>query len=223
MAVQKNLLIIILLALFFYMMHLAYNSYKTATTTNKPKIQQLQEENKYGYILQAIANGNTNKLKILLKEYNIDINEDIFNEPDGYHYTFLAYSMCIKKPKKEIAEILIDLGADVNKISDNNGQTPLHLLVQRTDIKDPYEIVDLLIKSGANVNAPDAKNRKIIVQAVLRGHPQTLHSLINAGADINVTNSQGYSLLKLADIQKVNTKDTKYDEIITILKNAGAK
>ena len=49
----------------------------------------------------------------------------------------------------EVAELLIDKGADVNTKSDDNGDTPLHVSVNNGQ----SELVELLIAKGADVNS----------------------------------------------------------------------
>ena len=175
-----------------------------------------------GDIGHAIDKGDVDALKILLKEDNVNVR-DILVKDYGYNYDFLAYALSVGNPKPEIISLLIKSGADVNVTTGNNGMTPLHLICRRSDLGDPYEIVKILLNAGADPNKPDAENRYAIVQTVLKGHPESMRLMIKAGADINVKNSQGYSLMKIAAIQKVRTEKPEYDRIIAALKAAGAQ
>ena len=57
--------------------------------------------------------------------------------------------MRLRKGHKEIVELLIAKGADVNAKAGDAGSTPLHWAVQQSH----NEIVQLLIAKGADVNA----------------------------------------------------------------------
>ena len=62
--------------------------------------------------------------------------------------------------RKEIAELLIAKGADVNAKIDGAGLTPLHM----ASGSGRYEIVELLIDKGADLNAKDIVGRTMDVQ-----------------------------------------------------------
>lgn len=53
---------------------------------------------------------------------------------------------------KDVAELLIEKGADVNARNDN-GETPLHLAARHGSI----EVVRLLVSKGADLNAADVR------------------------------------------------------------------
>lgn len=172
------------------------------------------------YVQRAISSGDAASLKTLMRADNINPNDIVY---EALGYNLLAYSMLVKKPRAEIVDILIKAGADVNAPTKNNAMTPLHLISMRDDLNDPADIFNLLIKAGANVNYADAQHRYVIVRSVMNGHVECVRLLIKEGALVNVKNSQGYSLIKIATMKKIDTKDPKYDEIIAILKRAGAQ
>ena len=71
--------------------------------------------------------------------------------------------------QKEIAELLIANGADVNaKDKDRSGSTPLSKAV----IEGHNEIVELLIAKGADVNAKDGYGNTPLDWAIKYKHPK---------------------------------------------------
>jgi ankyrin repeat protein len=85
---------------------------------------------------------------------------------------------------KEISELLIAEGADVNAKS-MRGRTPLHSAA----LNGHKETVELLIKKGADVNAKDKYGRTPLYEAatVLK---EIVELLIAKGADVNVMDNQ---------------------------------
>ena len=80
-------------------------------------------------------------------------------------------------------------GASVNACNEN-GTTPLHRVV--IDSKNP-EFVDLLIKSGANIEARDnQRNTPLLIASEYYGVlPAMIEKLLDHGANVNVGNSRG--------------------------------
>ena len=82
---------------------------------------------------------------------------------------------------KEIAELLIDNGADVNVKHGLSGSAPLHYAAY----KGHKEIVELLIAEGADVNAKDEDGGTPLHYA---GTKEVTELLIAKGADVNAKN-----------------------------------
>ena len=112
---------------------------------------------------------------------------------------------------KEIAELLISKGADVNAKDKIRGN-PLHYAVAY----DYKEISVLLIAKGADVNAKDGKFGGTPLHYAAGGHKEILELLIAAGADVNVKAVDGETPLDLA-IKK------KHPEIADLLRKHGGK
>lgn len=120
----------------------------------------------------------------------------------------------------ENAKILVASGADVNE-SANDGMTPfIQAVFGITSGKVPIEMCELLRENGANINAEltgrNAMGWTAIHYAVINGDTDLVKYLVKHGANINKATAEGSTPLFLAKLEQ-------YDEIIKILKNAGAK
>jgi len=120
----------------------------------------------------------------------------------------------------ENAKILIDNGAKVNEAA-NDGMTPfLQATLGFSSGKVPIEICELLRKNGANVNAelkrPSAMGWTALHYAAANGDAELVKYLIKSGANVNKATGEGSTPLFLAKLGE-------YNEVIKILKNAGAK
>ena len=91
---------------------------------------------------QAVFDGNIGAIK-----QHLDARSDVEAKDDKFVGTFLHWASA--GGQKEIVELLIAKGADVNA-TDGDGDTALHLAGSTTA---SIEIAELLISKGADVNA----------------------------------------------------------------------
>ena len=102
-----------------------------------------------------------------------------------------------------------------NKYSFEEGDnTPLHWAI---DEENKYQIVELLIEKGADVNAVQSDSELTpLYEAVIFEHYDIAELLVNNGADVNAANKDGETPLDLASFQN-------NDEISELLRNHGGK
>ena len=94
----------------------------------------------------------------------------------------------------DAAELLIEMGADVNAKS-NNGGTPLRYACVRGYI----DVAELLIENGADVNAKNECNGGTPLHfACGKGPVNVAELLIENGADVNAEDNDGDTPLRWA-------------------------
>ena len=98
------------------------------------------------------------------------------DEKDGVGWTPLHYAAV--EGNKEVVELLITKGADVNAKDDQSGETPLHFAA----FSGHKEIVELLIAKGADVNAKDDDGKTPLDSAIRRKHSEIADLLRKHGA-----------------------------------------
>jgi len=94
----------------------------------------------------------------------------------------------------ETVKLLLDKGADVTVV-DVNGLTPL---IWAAGIGKP-ETVAVILAKKPDLNVKDGvTGDTALMRSVRSGKPESLKLLIEAGADVNLPNKQGYSPVQLA-------------------------
>ena len=99
----------------------------------------------------------------------------------------------VGKGYRDVAELLIDRGAEVNATNDDDW-TALTIAA----IDGHRDVVELLIDRGADVNATDGQGQTALMFAANKGHRDVVELLIDRGADVNVTDDQGQTALMIA-------------------------
>ena len=126
---------------------------------------------------------------------------------DGW--TALMYALCDNKDI-EIIKALLDAGADV-KIIDNNETTTL---MHGARYHDNPEVIKMLMENGVDIDAKNDVDWTALMYAVTHNrNREIIKLLIDAGADVRVTDSKGRTLLMLANYQN--------PEIIKVLAESG--
>lgn len=115
----------------------------------------------------VVYSGKKNRLNEIFDLKKINLNHQTI---EGVTPLLLAISI----EDFEMANFLIDYGADIN-IADNNGISPIHLAVQSSDIR----IVKKLIKAGADLSSMTSAGNLPLALAVNYGNTQIIKLLFN--------------------------------------------
>lgn len=133
------------------------------------------------------------------------------------HRGFTPLHLAARTSSLEVAEQLLrDGNADPNA-EDFDHRTPLHAAVGKSD--SAFDILELLISWGANVNAKDVYGFTALHLAALDGLAPCVEMLIYHGADISTKSRKGTTALNVinrktpASLAMVNQK---FDEAITL-------
>lgn len=119
---------------------------------------------------QAASLGNLKVAKLLIHN-GADLNSR------GMQGTVLHTLLIRERPDQEMAKLLIENGARLQEFSFRN--TELHLAA----MKGLADLVPILVKYGAEVNAVNEYNHTPIYYAAKHGHRRAADALVAAGAD----------------------------------------
>lgn len=98
----------------------------------------------------------------------------------------------------EVVTVLLQLGTDPN-IQDRGGHTPLYRVANECGSKTGPELVQALVRAGANVNACGGGTRATALHtAARRGFVGIAEALLDCGAEIEAKDSKGDTPLQRA-------------------------
>ena len=139
------------------------------------------------YIFKKLNRSAINKFDILHAITHYKIPKTIkFAIESGANITMTGYSnegalhLAAAHELKEIAELLISNGIDINA-KDKNGKTPLHYAAKKS-----LEMVKFLISHGADINATTNQKETALHYAAKKSL-EMVEFLVSHGADINAT------------------------------------
>ncbi|MDE6773120.1 MAG: ankyrin repeat domain-containing protein, partial [Treponemataceae bacterium] len=144
-----------------------------------------------------------------------------------------ALILATENGEKDIVELLIKAGADVNAKENDNGKTVLMIATeeyihsfysvesQMTEAEVAevratiWVITEMLIKAGADVNTRNNEGETALMQVAREGHKELAELLIKAGADVNAKLSTGWTVLVPAAVKG-------HKELVELFIKAGA-
>ncbi|XP_068673676.1 transient receptor potential cation channel subfamily A member 1-like [Montipora foliosa] len=142
-------------------------------------------------LFEACCEGDTAVLRSLLEQRSIlEVNQLSDSGLSAMHYA-------ARRNKKEVMQVLIDYGADLNVIASmgNKRLTPLHYAAWF----NASEAVECLIQNGANAESSSAFGQKPLHCAVSRASAELVKTMLTKGkANPNSLDNQNFSPLHLA-------------------------
>jgi ankyrin repeat protein len=135
---------------------------------------------------EVIATGNIELVRLLLQA-GVDIKKYAQDTMDD---TDLIYPGTLLQAAKtaEMAQLLLDGGADVNALGYHSPRRQIKSSVQSAVDYDNIELVRTMLKAGANVNAAacDPWGRTALMRAVEKRRYGIVEELLRAGAQVDI-------------------------------------
>jgi ankyrin repeat protein len=173
-----------------------------------PPFDQKELNSNYGKIFYSLP--DKDKIKKFISE-GFDINSKGSSGKTPLLSSSLNY---------ENLKVLIELGADINSI-DDNGENAL-FLIAHFDIPGVEQCIDLLIKSGINVNEKNKNGKTPLMEAGVFGNLTLVKELIKSGANLQENdNNENNTLLNVVFMQVQESYKKKKAEIISLLISNG--
>ena len=118
--------------------------------------------------------------------------------------------LCIaaRSGRKNMIEWLVERGAEINAISKDRGYSPVMDAVWKSSL----DIVDLLIKLGADLNIVSNDGQTALIVATGASNPRICELLVKNGADPNFKDKMGMSSLEYARLFKKQILVPIYEE-----------
>ena len=99
--------------------------------------------------------------------------------------------------KLPLIRLLLQRGADADAL-DADGLTPLLHLSKTRSKADPIPVMELLVASGARVDARDEKEGTLLMYFARQGKAEPVRWLLAHGADRNARNKSGKTAAEVA-------------------------
>ena len=134
-------------------------------------------------VIVALREGSSNVVDLLLAHKEFALEQAA---PNGN----TALMMAAFKHNKRAAEILLARGASVNR----TGWTPLHYAASSGDV----DIANMLLASGAKLDARSPGNFTPLMMAAREGHPDVAVLLVQKGGNPVLKNDENLTAAQIA-------------------------
>lgn len=186
------------------------DSYKFFKFVNEIGLTEIVE-GYYPILHEACFNGNFNLVKYLL-ETGSNVNVIDFAGRNAA----LSYIQYITMVNINILKLLVEKGININH-RDNNGRNAILIASQ----KYRNDIIEYFISLGLSVNSVDRQNQSCIFLATQFSHPETIQFLYEHGADPDIKNVNGLSLMHAAVFDKYKGNVSKIVDTLKFLISIG--
>jgi ankyrin repeat protein len=192
----KKHLILLVMVVILFMPVLAEDIFEAVKKKDLDQVKVILEKNPE--LLNA--RGEYERTPLILAVISLD--KDIFkflvekgadvNLPDKQGLCALHFVAL--RGERELADLLISKGADINSNKNVGGATPLGIAVSRGH----KDIVELLIAKGAQLNLKDKRGNTPLLRAMSAGQQDIIKLLLTKGASVHEKDSMGSTPLLLA-------------------------
>lgn len=155
----------------------------------------------YNPLYFAISGGHIDVVRVMLskKEYNVDVNLVIFDSQ-----TLLKEAA--DRNNLEMVNLLITAGA---RIDSNYSTSGGYSALGQAAAAGATDIMRVLLKHGANVNARQVCGQTPLYCAASSGHLDAVRLLVNAGADIEAKTMYGNGIQDESAIDAAKTVEIR--------------
>jgi ankyrin repeat protein len=164
----------------------------------------LNEANKFGFTpLMAAALENDERIFDYLLKHNITASGTVSLPKDQNLDGAGLIHLAVMGNNPQIVKKVLKMSHNLNSSFGKNNQTALHHAVGNCSV----EIADLLLESGANINAVNDSKRTPLHNSLVRQCYPVALMLLERGARIDIQDKEGKIALELLDR---NNKDFAY-------------
>ena len=125
-------------------------------------------------------------------------------------------SAAASKGDLERVRALLQRGVDPNSPDDSKERTPALIRACGADKDIAWEVVDVLLEAGADVDAPGPGRTTALMYATYMGNAEVARALVGAGASLSAADVNGHTAAHWA-------ARAGRLEILRVLKTAGAE